>query len=102
MRGSVPPEAEQRRARASAATVSTLVAAKVTGDLLASTISAILAALATVDTAIQASGMFRNRATHHYERMDIYREVRGKVRNLKAQVQSKATTLGAGFRSSTS
>jgi hypothetical protein len=82
---------------AAAATVSTLVAAKVTGDVLTSTTSAFLAALATVATGIQASGMFRNRARHHYERMDVYREVRAKVRNLKAQVESKSITVGAGF-----
>jgi hypothetical protein len=83
---------------AAAAAVSTLVAAEVQGELISATTSAILAALATVATGIQASGMFRNRAKHHYERMDVYRTIRGKVRNVKAQVESKSLTVGDGYQ----
>jgi hypothetical protein len=83
---------------AATAAVSTLVAADVNGDLVSSTTTAILAALAAVATGIQASGMFRNRAKHHYERVDIYRSARAKVRNLKSKVESKSITVGDGFQ----
>jgi hypothetical protein len=83
---------------AAAAGVSTLVAAKVKGDLLTSTTAAILAGLATIATGIQASGMFRNRAMHHYERVDVYRNVRAKARTVKSQVESKTITVAEGYQ----
>jgi hypothetical protein len=86
-----------RRSRAPRVGVSTLVAADVTGEVLSSSTSAIFAALATVAAGIQASGTLRDRAKHHYERVDAYRTVRIKVRNLRAHVQSRAMTVGDGF-----
>ena len=83
---------------AAAAAVSTVVAAQVKSDLVTPTTTAILAALAAVATGIQASGMFRNRAKHHYERMDVYRALVHRARNLKAQVESEVLTVGDGFQ----
>jgi hypothetical protein len=78
---------------AAATLISTLLAAEVEGSLVSATKAAILAALATIATGIQASGMFRNRAKHHYERVDAYRIAHQKAGNLKAQVESRSLTV---------
>jgi hypothetical protein len=83
---------------AGATVVTTLVAADSDGSLSSSTIGAILAALATVFTGLQATGTLRTRGIHHYERMDIYRTAAEKARNLSGAVESGAVALDDAWR----
>ena len=82
---------------AAATLVTTLVAANVHAFFASATTAAILAALATIATGIQASGMISTRAEQHYERVHSYRKVRDKAANVRAQVAAGVITLDAAF-----
>ena len=80
---------------AAATVVSTLVASEVDGKFLTSTTGAILAGLAALATGLQ--GFFLRKAKHHYERVDIYREVAESARTLKSKLEDGVITLEKAY-----